>query len=245
MGYPEQVQKKTEEGFLLAQGSGHPYSTIWALITCAMTHCTFREFPQTQKWAEEAIALSSALGCEQELGWSTMLRGWSLAQQGNSEEGIAQIQEGLMRFRSTGARLDQPYFLGLLADAYAQAGQMEKSLATVDEALEWVERTGERMEEASLYYLKGKFLLQSDIDDLVPRESQAEEYFHKAIVIARRQSAKLFELWAIKDLARLWQRQGKKAEAHKLLSEIYNWFTEGFDTKDLQEAKALIESLSH
>ena len=136
------------------------------------------------------------------------------------------------------------YFLALLAEAHGQAGQAEEGLATLAEALAFVEQTEERFYEAELYRLTGELSLQSQAAGQKSKvEEEAEACFQKALDIARDQQAKSWELRAATSLARLWQQQGKTAKAHQLLSEIYDWFTEGFDTKDLQEAKALLEEL--
>ena len=157
----------------------------------------------------------------------------------------------------------KPYFLALLAEAQGKTGCGEGELTVLDEALEVVDRTGVRLGEAEIYRLRGELTLQQQSRERraesmrqksdqpnpyfqIPyHESEAEAYFLKAIEVARRQHAKSWELRAVVSLSRLWQRQGKKIEAHQMLSEIYNWFTEGFDTKDLQEAKVLLEELSH
>ena len=147
------------------------------------------------------------------------------------------------------------YILALLAEAYGKGGQVEEGLAAVAEALELVDRTGERYYEAELYRLKGTLTLQSQTSlgqvsdksmtsqSTTAVEKEAEACFLKAIEIAQRQQAKSLELRASTSLARLWQKQGKKDEARQMLAEIYGWVTEGFDTKDLQEAKALLEEL--
>jgi predicted ATPase len=148
-------------------------------------------------------------------------------------------------WRATGTEVQWPYYLGLLAAAYRKVGQVEEGFTALSEALAIVDKTGERYDEAELYRLKGTLTLQSQVPS--PRsqiEKEAEECFWKAIEIARRQSAKSLELRATTSLARLWQQQGKKDEARQLLAEIYDWFTEGFDTKDLQEAKALLDGLT-
>jgi predicted ATPase len=139
----------------------------------------------------------------------------------------------------------RPYRLALLAEAYGQGGKAEEGFTLLAEALELVDKTGARGYEAELYRVKGELTLSQSG---VPPESQgrevAEACFQKAIEIARKQQAKSLELRAVMSLARLWQQQGKITEAHQLLSEVYNWFTEGFDTKDLQEAKALLDELA-
>jgi predicted ATPase len=134
----------------------------------------------------------------------------------------------------------RPYFLALLAEAYSIIGQPEAGLTVLAEALTCADTTGERLYEPELYRLKGALLLQQHSDN----QAEAENYFHQAIAIAQKQQAKSLELRATTSLARLWHQQGKQAEARDLLAPIYGWFTEGFDTADLQEAKALLEALA-
>jgi predicted ATPase len=185
-------------------------------------------------------------------------RGWALSAQGRVEEGIAQMHQGLEASQSTGAEIWRPYFLALLAELYGKRGAAETGLALLEEACSLVNETRERVVDAELYRLKGELTLQQQCKEQgseckVPStqhptpstqaEAEAEACFHKAIEIARQPQAKSLELRAVMSLARLWQRQGKHHEARNTLSEIYGWFTEGFDTADLQEAKALLESL--
>ncbi len=169
-----------------------------------------------------------------------MIRGWALAAQGHGAEGISQLREGLAAWRATGAEVFRSRFLALLAQAYGQEGQVEEGLRTVAEALACVERTEERFYEAELYRLKGELLLQQSPDNA----TEAAACFHKAIEIAQHQQAKSWELRAATSLARLWQQQGKQAEARELLALVHDWFTEGFDTADLKDAKALLEDLT-
>src|SRR5262249_41800269 len=168
-----------------------------------------------------------------------LLRGWALAQQGQAKEGIGLINQGMMAWRATGAEISRPYFLALLADVHGTIGQPETGLTTLTEALALVDTTGERWYEPELYRLKGVLLLQRSSD----HQAEAEHCFHHAITIAQNQQAKSFELRAATSLARLWQQQGKRQEAHDLLAPVYSWFTEGFDTADLIEAKALLHAL--
>ena len=192
------------------------------------------------------------------------MQGWTLAQQaylsgrwGQGEEGISQIREGLAAWQASGSEVWRPYFLALLAEMQGKVGQVEEGLKVLAEALEVVHKTEECNYEAELYRLKGELLLAQEgkrqkakaCPELGRRGkneyvSEAEECFHKAIDITRRQSAKSLELRAATSLARLWQHQGKKEEARELLAPVYNWFTEGFDTADLKDAKALLEELS-
>ena len=185
---------------------------------------------------------------------STILRGWARAEQGQREEGSAQIRQGLRVYQATGAQILLPYYLGLLAEVQGKEGQTEEGLSVLTEALAQVDASGERWHEAELYRLRGELLREQEgkrqrakilsPQPLTPSTQDAEACFLKATEIARRQQAKSLELRAATSLARLWQQQGKQKEAHHLLSEIYGWFTEGFDTKDLQEAKALLEELA-
>jgi len=181
-----------------------------------------------------------------------------LVEQGQGEEGITQMRQGMAAWQAMGAELFWPFCLALLTEAYGKVGQTEEGLNALAEALDTVHKTEERSREAELYRLKGELTLQqfkiqgsrfkveeSSESGVRSPESEAEECFLRAVEIARRQEAKSLELRAVMSLSRLWQQQGKKDEARKLLAEIYGWFTEGFDTKDLQEAKALLEELNH
>jgi predicted ATPase len=245
LGYPDQALKRSQDALTLAQELSHPSSLVFALSFTAMLHQYRREGKATQERAETLIALSSEQGFPQWVALGTVRRGWALAEQGQGEEGIAQIRQGLAAYRETGAKLGRPLWLALLAEAYGKVGQVEEGLSVVAEALATVDKTGERFYEAELYRLKGTLTLQSKVPSPKSQvEEEAEGYFRKAIEVARRQQAKSLELRATMSLSRLWQQQGKKEEARQLLAEVYNWFTEGFDTKDLQEAKALLTALS-
>jgi len=134
--------------------------------------------------------------------------------------------------------------LALLGEVYAKMGEQEQGRNALAEARAIVDKTGERYWEAELHRLEGELTLQFTLPSLEPSFPEAESSFHKALEVARRQKAKSLELRAATSLARLWQQQGKKAEAHQLLAPVYHWFTEGFDTKDLQEAKALLDELN-
>jgi predicted ATPase len=169
-----------------------------------------------------------------------MLRGWALAQQGQAQEGIAQIQQGLTAWRAIGSELARPYFLTLLAEAHQIQGEAAAGLTVLTEALTLVDITGERVWEPELYRLKGELLLQCASDN----HTEAETCFHHALEIARNQQAKSFELRTATSLARLWQSQGKRQEAYDLLAPVYHWFTEGFDTADLKDAKMLLDKLA-
>jgi TOMM system kinase/cyclase fusion protein len=243
-GYPDQALKRSHEALTLAQELAHPFSQAHALNVAAQLHQFRREGQAAQERAEAAITLSSEHGFALWLAWGTVLQGWALVEQEQVEKGIAQMRWGLAACRATGAELARPHLLALLAEGYREMGQTEEGLIALAEALDLVHRSGERYYEAELYRLKGTLTLQSRVQGPKSQvEKEAEECFLKAIEIARRQQAKSLELRAAMSLSRLWQQQGKKAEARQMLAEIYGWFTEGFDTVDLQEAKASLEEL--
>jgi predicted ATPase len=260
LGYPDQALQRSQEALVFAHDLSHPSSLAQALIWTAWFHLYRWEGQIAQDRAEAAIALSTDQGFPQWLAMAIVFRGKALAEQGQEEAGIAQICQGLATQQAIGMGVTRPYYLALLAEAYGQTGQGEEGLAALTEALTRVDKTGERQAEAEIYRLKGELALQqsreqgtgkrgqqneTDPRPLTPDpQGEAEACFLKAIAIAQKQQAKSWELRASTSLARLWQRQGKQAEAQQLLAPVYNWFTEGFDTKDLQEAKALLEKLT-
>jgi predicted ATPase len=254
-GYPGQALKRSQEALTSAQELSHPFSSAFALSWAALLCWSCPERQAGQERAEAAITLSTEQGFPHWLARGTILRGWALAEQGQGEAGIAQIHQGLNASQATGAEMTRTYFLALLAEAYGEGRQTEEGLSVLAEALAMVDKTGERFYEAELHRLKGELTLQkfqvasskfqvADPRPLTPEpQAEAEACFQKAMGIAQRQQAKSLELRAVMSLAKLWQRQGKPKEAHEMLAEIYGWFTEGFDTKDLQEAKTLLEEL--
>ena len=163
----------------------------------------------------------------------------ALTQEGQAVQGIAEMHQGLTAYRATGAKHQLTYLLALLAEGYGRGGQQEDGLTVLDEALALVDKKGERFYEAELHRLKGALLLQQSSSN----QTEAEACFHQAIRIAQSQQVKSLALRAATSLARLWQQQGKRQEAHNLLTPVYGWFTEGFDTADLQDAKALLNEL--
>jgi predicted ATPase len=240
LGYPDQAVKASREALTLARELSHPYSLSCALHFAAWLHAYRREARRTLKLADASILLSTEQGFAFLMAAATILRGWALAVQGHGEEGMAQIRQGMTAYRATGAELEWPYWLALLAEAYGKAGQAEEGLGRLDEALTTVYHTGEHWWEAELHRLKGDLVLQQAI----PYALQAEACFQQALDVACRQQAKSLELRSAMSLSRLWQHQGKHHKAHELLAPVYGWFTEGFDTVDLQEAKALLEELA-
>jgi TOMM system kinase/cyclase fusion protein len=240
LGYPDQALKRSHEALTLARELAHPPSLAAGLHFAPMFHQLCREGQATQERAEAAILLSTEQGMPVPLAMGTILRGWALVKQGRGAEGLAQICHGLAAYRATGMAIHQPHVLALLAEAYGDMKRAKAGLTVLDEALAVVESTGERYWEAELHRLKGTLLLARSAE----HQAEAEACFHQALAIAHHQQAKSLELRAAMSLARLWQRQGKRDAARELLAEVYGWFTEGFDTADLQDAKALQEGLA-
>jgi predicted ATPase len=230
LGYPDQAVQRSHEALTLARELAHPASVATALVFAAQVHARRREWQRTYEQAEAALGLAREHGFAFRVAQATILRGWALVQQGQGETGLTQICQGLATLRATGSETGA--YLIVLAAAYGRVGQIEEGLRVAEEVLAVSHRN------AGLYHLKGVLLRRS-----AEHHAEAERCFRQALEIARRQGAKSLELRAAMSLSRLWQRQGKRAEARELLASLYGWFTEGFDTPDLQEAKALLEEL--
>ena len=238
LGYPEQALKQSQEVLALARELGHPFSWADVLYYAGCMVSEMRRDAQALKENAEELA---RLADEKVPVWSPagiFSRGEALAMLGQVQEGMAQMREGIAGLQSTGTRFYSSGRLCSLAEAQAKTGHPEEGLITLAEALALVEQTDERYWEAELYRLKGELLLMEGDD------TEAEASFHRAIKVARRQQAKSWELRATVSLARLWQEQGKVDEARQMLAGVYGWFTEGFDTLDLKEARAVLEELS-
>jgi class 3 adenylate cyclase/predicted ATPase len=240
LGYPEQARQKSTEAQHLAEALVHPHILASTLIIATHVHQLRQEVRTTQARAEAVVTLATEQGFLFWLAEATIFVGWALAVQGRGAEGIAQIHHGLATRQAIGLELTQPVYLTMLAEAYESVGQPTEGLTVLADALTRVDTTGERWREVELHWLRGELLLAVSAEN----HREAEACFRQALTIAHQQQAKSLELRTAISLSRLWQQQGKKTEAHRLLSEIYNWFTEGFDTKDLQEAKALLEELT-
>jgi predicted ATPase/class 3 adenylate cyclase len=238
LGCPDQALKRSEEALALARAVGHPFTLAYALALAALFRNLRREWPLAEERAAATIALSTEQGFAFFLVFGIIYRGWARVEQGTVEEGIAQLRHGLAARSDLAAEVFQPLALSKLAEACGKLGQTEEALALIAEALAAVERTRERVWEAEIYRVKGELLLDSK------GSSEAETCLRHAIDISRHQSAKSLELRAAMSLSRVLQKQGKKEEARQMLADIYGWFTEGFDTPDLKEAKALLEELS-
>jgi predicted ATPase len=240
LGYPAQALIRSQESLALARELSHPFSQANALLFANQVHGMRGESRAHLEGADALIARSSEHGFLQYAGIGTFQRALALAEQGQLQEGIAGLRAFLEAIRAEGTLLGLPMMLAMLAEALGKAGQAEEGLALLDEAQGLVAKTRERGFEAGGHRFKGELLLSRSPSD----QPGAEACFREALEVARRQSAKSFELRAATSLARLWQSQGKRDEARDLLAPVYDWFTEGFDTKDLRDAMALLEELS-
>jgi predicted ATPase len=240
LGYPDQALERLHETLSLARKVPHIYSLSFALCWAALLHHCLRQREAVQEQVAELMALCTQHGLPLYLAFGTTLHGRAFAAQGQSAQGIAQMRQGITRWRSMGAEIMRTYMLALLAEAYREAGQMQEGLAVLTEAMSITDEQGERWWEAELYRLKGELLLALSPNSV----ADVEVCLHHALDIARRQQAKSLELRAAMSLARLWQCRGQPVEARKLLAPIYGWFTEGLNTADLCDARALLEELA-
>jgi predicted ATPase/class 3 adenylate cyclase len=239
-GYPDRALQKSHEMLALAKELSHPYSIVEALLIITRVHQCRREGQQALKHAEQLLELSTEHGFAMRTAQATFLKGWALAAEEEPKKGVEDMRRGLAAWRATGAETHVPDFLALIAEICGKIGEIEEGLQLLDEALTLVENTKECWWEAELQRLKGDLLMASDANN----QAEAEECYHQAIAVSRHQQAKSLELRTAISLARLWQSQGKPDDARELLAPIYGWFTEGFDTADLQDAKASLEESS-
>lgn len=238
LGYPDQSLEKGHEALALAQELLHPYSLAWATNRAAFLHRIRREEHWVQEKIEALVTLSTELGLAYRSTSIPILQGWTLAMQQRREDGVAQLRQGLDAYRNGGAVLYLSWHLALLAEAYQAVGRIEEGLRALAEALTHIDKTGEGFYTAEVYRLQGELHLSAD------NHTEAEGSFHQALDIARNQHAKSWELRAAISVARLWQQRGKRQKAYDLLAPLNNWFTEGFGTVDLQEARTLLNELT-
>jgi adenylate cyclase len=264
LGYPVQGLRRSYEALRLAREQAHPFTLALTLVTIVILQHMRREGEATLEHVQDSVGLSSEHGFPYLAAIGTILQGWERTRLAQAAAGLTQMRAGLATLRAMGGEVLRPSLLALLADAYARDGQMAAGLSVLEEALVTADEHTERFYAAELHRLKGEFFLQQwreagakpaprAIDQghvaaggatsQSPLQTEAEACFQSALHIAQCQRAKMLELRAAMSLSRLWQLQGKRTEAYALLAPIYHWFTEGFDTADLQEAKALLEEL--
>jgi predicted ATPase/DNA-binding winged helix-turn-helix (wHTH) protein len=243
LGYPDRSLQRSREACTLAQELSHSFSLAAAMHWAGRLHQFRQEAHAAQGWVEASMSVSTEQGFSAWVTIGTILRGWALYKQGREEEGRSQMRQVLSASQTQTRGLWRPYLLALWAEAHGKGRHVAEGLRALDEALALVATTGECFWEAELYRLKGELLQQADAT-WQRAELPPERCFQQAIEVARHQQARSLELRAATNLVRLWQHQGKCREARELLMPIYDWFTEGFETVDLQEARVLLDELS-
>ncbi|PYS27218.1 MAG: hypothetical protein DMG11_17130 [Acidobacteria bacterium] len=259
LGKPDQALDRIQETLTLARELSDPHGLAHALLFAAILHQLRREERLAQEYAEAVLAVASEHGLVMYQAQATIIRGWALIGQGQPEEAIEQMRQGLAAYQVTGCELMRPHFFALLAEALGKARKADEGLGGLKESLEAAQSNGDVSYLAELYRIKGELLLSQVTGRSVSRAApsgkdviaaeppavgRAQGCFDQSIQIARKQKAKSLELRAVMSVARLYQNQGKREEARDLLAQIYDTFTEGFGTADLREAKALIDGLS-
>jgi predicted ATPase len=241
LGYPEQALRSLEAGRRLAEELANPFNVAQSLYYGAFTLLARRDVDRAREWAAALMELCDEQGFSLLFAGGMILHGWTLTAQGQMEEGLRRMREGLAAWQATGAVSHRHYQLALLAEALGRNGQEKEGLNFLAEALALVHSNGEAFWEAELYRLQGELLLRRPEVEPSEREA-AETCFRRSLGVARRQQAKTLELRAALGTSRLYYTQGRCAEARQGLAETYGWFTEGFDTLDLQEARAFLET---
>jgi predicted ATPase len=237
LGYPDSGLEKAREALFVARELGHPYNIAMAMIWLSWVLQCRREGRASQELADAALELSNEHGFPSWVAMATVMGGAALVEHGEPQRGVELLRRGLAAYRLTRTEAGRIFGLTVLAGAHGKLSSLEKALTLVAEGSAIAERTGERYYEAELHRTKGEALLQFKVQ---AHELEAEACFLRAIEIARKQSAKSLELRATTSLARLLASQGRREKARAMLAEIYGWFTEGFDTGDLIDARALL-----
>jgi class 3 adenylate cyclase/predicted ATPase len=238
LGYPDKSLEEVYRALALAQRHGHAFSLAYALHFSAVLHQLRREAAPTRRQAEALLELSNRQGFPVFREWGSLLLGCAFAEQGRAAEGSTLIREAQHAIRAAGASVARSASLAVLARVYEQAGETEAGLATVAQAMDFVAQSQERYYEAELHRLRGALVLQQG------RIEEALRCFEQALALARRQEARSWALRAATDLARLLQQRGQAAKGRAALGAVYDSFTEGFETADLRDAKALLQDLA-
>jgi predicted ATPase len=238
-GYPDQSARVADRALALSRQLGHAHTLSYAFYFAGMAAVFARDVATVCALSNDCVTLASEYGFAQWAACGRVLQGWADAQKGEATTGIARIRDGLAAREATGARAATPLFLTLLAEALALAGKIEEGLAILDDALATAAVSGERGWDAEIHRFRGDLSARLPYPD----PAEAEESFRTALAIAREQGTRGYELRAATSLARFWREQGRRMEARELLAPVYGWFSEGFDTPDLKEAKALLDEL--
>ncbi len=239
LGFPDRAVNLSHKALTLARNLSHPLSLVFAQSYAAIHYQCRQEPREAQEQAEAAIALATEQGFVFWTAFAEMFLGWALFVQGQREDGIELIRRSFAAWQATGAKLGGIHFRMLLAETYGKTENAEAGLSVVADAFNAAQTSEECVWEAELYRVRGELLMMKGESEI-----EVEKSFKQGLAIAKRQSAKSFELRSTLSLSRLWQAQGKGEDARRMLTEIYDWFTEGFDTSDLKRAKKLLHELS-
>ena len=240
LGYPEAALTDVDQALKDAREIGHAPSLMLALALTSLTHLLLGNYAEATAQADELVAMAEEKSAALFKAWGSIEQGCVLAPTSKASDAVHRITSGIAAFRSTGATYFLPTWLSYLAKAYADLGQFDDAWRCIGEAIVVVEKTKETWWEAEVNRIAGEIALMSPERDT----AKAEAYFDRALAVARKQQAKSWELRAAMSMARLWRDQGKLQQGRELLAPVYGWFTEGFDTLDLKEAKVLMEQLS-
>ena len=239
-GYPDQSARAADRALAYSRELGHAHTLVYALCLAGMAAVFARDVATACAHGNDCVALASEHGFAQWAALGRILQGWADAQRGEATTGIPRIRDGLAASEATGTRLYTPFYLTLLAEALALAGKIDEGLAALDDALATAAVSGARGWNAEIHRLRGELTGRLPYPD----PAKAEDSFRTALAIAREQGTRGYELRAATSLARLWREQGRRGEARDLLAPLYGSFTEGFDTADLKDAKALLDELA-
>ena len=240
LGYPAASRNDAERAVKNARETGQATTLMYVLFSAVVNHIRCGNSTTAHAQVDELIALADEKGALYWKALGTATRGWLFTETGKASDAIRAITSGITSLRSTGAILYEPRHLWYLAMAYAELGQPDDARRCIDDAIDKVERSKEKWCEAEVHRIAGEIALKSP----APDAAKAEAYFERALAVARQQQAKSWELRAAMSMARLWRDQGKQQQARELLAPVYGWFAEGFDTRDLKEAKALLVELA-
>jgi class 3 adenylate cyclase/predicted ATPase len=240
LGYPEVALADADHAVSNAREIGQAATLMYALCTSGLAHIFLGDYLTAKAQSDEVVLLAGEKGTTVWKGWGMINKGCALALTAKASEAVDVLTSGIAAWRSTGATLYMPWFLSHLARARADLKQFDNAWRCIGEAMMTIETAKERLWEAEVHRVAGKIALMSP----EPDRAKAEAYFERALAVARAQQAKSWELRAAMSLARLWRDQGRVQQARELLAPVYGWFTEGFDTRDLKEAKALLDELA-
>ena len=239
LGYPDQASKLIQEGLRIAQEVAHPFTLVFALSSSSIFYCRTRAIQEATECLDTVLPLAEEQDFRMWAVHGSLVQGIVWTKSGRLLEGIEAITRGLDAYKNMGSEVSRANQLSFLAEAEGAAGRPDQGLATLEQALAHVKKSAEHFGEADIFRIKGDLLLLSGGTD-----DEVEDCYRQSMDISKHQNAKSWELRTAMSLARLWQRQGKQTEARVLLAEIYGWFTEGFDTPDLVDCRALLEQLS-